>query len=145
VSRLAVVDTSVAAKWFLDEPNASQALSLLDDPWELHAPDFLDLELDHFLTKRYRRGELTRGEAVSIRAAFAEFPIRRHSFQDLQDTAFELACRHQRGVYDCLFVAVALHIGAKLVTADRRLHDALTDRPGVGDALLWVGNLEVPG
>lgn len=145
MSRIAVVDTSVAAKWFLDEPNAAQALRLLDDRWELHAPDFLDLELDHLLAKRFRRGELTRAEAASIRAAFAEFPIRRHDFHELQDAAFDLACRHQRGIYDALFVALALYLGARLVTADRRLYDALSDRPGIDGSLLWVGELGSEG
>jgi predicted nucleic acid-binding protein len=141
VTRVAVVDTSVAAKWFLDEPNAPDALRLLDDRWELHAPDFLDLELDHLLAKRFRRGELTKAEGASIRAALAEFPIHRHYFHDLQDAAFDLACRHRRGVYDSLFVALALYLGTKLVTADRRLYDASSHRPGVGDSLLWVGDI----
>lgn len=145
MSRIAVVDTSVAAKWFFDEPNAAQSLRLLDDPWRLHAPDFLDLELDHLVAKRFRRGELTRAEGASIRAAFAQLPIHRHRFQDLQDAAFDLACRHRRGIYDCLFVAVALSLGAKLVTADRRLYDAMSDPPEVRDSLLWVGDVASAG
>jgi predicted nucleic acid-binding protein len=97
VSRIAVVDTSVVAKWFFDEPHARQAHRLLGDEWEL------------------------------------------------RNAAFELACRHRRGIYDALFVAVALLLGAKLVTADRRLHDALADQPGVGDALLWIEDLPATG
>lgn len=136
-----MLDTSVAAKWFFDEPNARQAHRLLEDEWELHAPDFLDLELDHVVAKRYRRGELTRDQGARVRAAFAEFPIHRHDAHALREPAFELACRHRRGIYDALFVAVALLLGAKLVTADRRLHDALAGRPVVGDSLLWIGDL----
>lgn len=143
--RIAVVDTSVAAKWFFDEPNARHAQRLLDEDWDLHAPDFLDLELDHVVAKRCRRGELTRNESARVRAAFAGFPIHRHRSQPVRDAAFEIACRHRRGIYDSLFVAVALLLGTKLITADRRLHDALVDRPVVGGALLWIEDLPVAG
>lgn len=145
MSRIAVVDTSVVAKWFFDEPHALQAHRLLGDEWELHAPDFLDLELDHVVAKRYRRGELSHEEGARVRAAFAEFPIHRHRSHPLRDDAFELACHHRRGIYDALFVAVALGLGAKLITADRRLHDALADQPVVGDALLWIEDLPATG
>jgi predicted nucleic acid-binding protein len=61
----------------------------------------------------------------------------------IRDGAFELACRHRRGIYAALFVVVALGLGAKLITADRRLHDALAGNPAVGDALLWVGDVAI--
>ncbi len=54
-----VVDASVAAKWFIAEDNADEALMLLDRPFDLHAPDLLYLEIDNILCKLIRRGLLS--------------------------------------------------------------------------------------
>lgn len=139
--RRAVVDTSVAVKWFFDEPHAEAARRLLAADCALHAPDFVDIELDHVLAKKRRRGEIDAAEAAEVRGAFGGLPLRRHPVGILRDLAFDLACSHGRGIYDALFVALALLLDAPLVTADRRLYDALTDSPVVGDALVWVEDL----
>lgn len=134
-----VVDTSVAAKWFLDEEHGEAALRLLAAGNELHAPEFLDLEIDHVLSKKHRRGELERREAEEIRRALDAFPLQRHPAGLLREPAFALACLLRRSVYDCLFLAAARLLEAPLVTADRRLFAA-----GADDAcppVVWVGEL----
>lgn len=138
-----MVDTSVAAKWFFDEPHAAAARRLLDEGWRLHAPDFIDLELDHVLAKKRRRGEIDLAEAAEVRAAFARAPLHRQPSHTLRDLAFDLACSHGRGIYDALFAALAVLAEMPLVTADRRLYDGLSASPVVGEWLLWVE--EVPG
>jgi predicted nucleic acid-binding protein len=40
-----VVDASVAAKWFFDEPFSDEATRLLDASHTLHVPDFFLLEI----------------------------------------------------------------------------------------------------
>ncbi len=54
-----VVDASVAAKWFFDEPLSAEAARLLDVSHGLHAPDFFSLEIDSILCKKMRRGEIS--------------------------------------------------------------------------------------
>jgi len=134
-----VVDTSVAAKWFLDEEHSEAALRLLDAEHELHAPDFLEIELDHVLTKKHRRGELSRDEAEEIRRALAAFPLQRHPTDLLRNPAFDLSCLLRRSVYDCLFLTAALLLEAPLVTADRRLFEATDD--DACPEMVWVGDL----
>ena len=86
-----VIDASVAAKWFFDEPLSDEADSLLDSPHALHVPDFFLLEIDNVLCKKMRRGEISEGEAKEIRSALGFFPLQRHPFQTMMDPAFELA------------------------------------------------------
>jgi predicted nucleic acid-binding protein len=137
-----VVDTSVAAKWFLDEPHYEEALRLLESDVDLHAPAFLDIELAHILGKWVRRGQMVADEARSIHAAFEDFPLVRHETALLQDTAFELALAHGRGVYDSLFVALAALLDTRVVTADRRLVEGFRGTR-LEHRLLWIGD-EVP-
>jgi len=135
-----VVDTSVAAKWFFDEEHTDNALRLLDDRNELHVPDFLLIEVDSILCKRIRRGELDDGHGREIRSALRQFPIQGHAFAPLMDPAFELAVETHRSLYDCLFVALAVLLEGTMVTADRRLYDALSSGR-LSEHLCWVGDL----
>lgn len=137
-----VVDTSVVAKWFLDEEHANLALELLDARIDLHAPDFLELELAHVLGKKVRRGELRADEARSIHRCFEDFPVRRHDFTFIQDAALELTLAYGRGIYDCLFVALAEVLDLRLVTADRRLVEGLGSTP-MESRLLWIEDASI--
>lgn len=132
-----VVDASVAAKWFLDEEYDAQAVSLLSSQNTLHAPDFILLELDHVICKKIRRNEMTEEEGVAIREAMEVFPVLRHPFNSLRDRAFKMACSRRRGIYDSLYLCLAVVLGGKLVTADRRFFDAMADGPLTGN-LLWI-------
>jgi predicted nucleic acid-binding protein len=48
-----------------------------------------------------------------------------------------LALTMRCSVYDCLYLATALALGAPLLTADRKLYDALALTP-LGVHLRWV-------
>lgn len=138
---LYVVDASVAAKWFLEEDFSAEAARLLHPAHYLHAPEFLYLELDHVLCKRIRRGELTAEEAEEIRAMLSFFPVQSHPTSLLQDPAFALASSIGRGIYDCLYLILARFLGIRMVTADRRLYDALAQEP-LARHLYWIGDIE---
>jgi predicted nucleic acid-binding protein len=51
--------------------------------------------------------------------------------------AFALAAAHERTVYDCVYVALALQYGCEFLTADERLVNALGSRFPVR----WLGAL----
>jgi predicted nucleic acid-binding protein len=76
-----VVDASVAAKWFFDEPLSDEATGLLDASYALHVPDFFLLEIDSLLCKKMRRGEISEGESQEIRSAIHTFPLHKHPFR----------------------------------------------------------------
>ena len=53
------------------------------------------------------------------------------------EAAIEIALRTGRTVYDSQYVALAVQIGCRLVTADEKLYNALKDGP-LGTNILWV-------
>lgn len=135
-----VVDASVAAKWFIAEDNADDALELLKKPYELHAPDLLFLEVDNVLCKLIRRGLLSEEEGFNIHDKISNFPIRSYPSHNFREEAFHMAVRTKRSIYDCLYLALADALDGRLVTADRKFFQSLQDSP-LRDRMLWVEDL----
>ena len=122
-----VVDASVAAKWFLDEDHAGAARKVLHADNDAHAPDFFLLEMDNLFCKRIRRGEMNAADGNDARLMLRQLPIHYYAFASLQEFAYEIANRTGRSLYDCLYVALAVVLDARMVTADRRLYNALAE------------------
>lgn len=135
-----VVDASVAAKWFIEEEYAQPALTLLSGQHRLHAPDFLMLEIDNILCKWIRRGIISEADGEVVRSTLAQLPIQKHPFESLRDSAYSLANRTGRSLYDCLYVALAALLDGRMVTADRKLYEAVADGP-LGEHVLWVDDI----
>lgn len=134
-----IVDASVAAKWLVEEDYSSAALSILDKNVQLHAPDFLLLEMDSIITKWIRRGAVNLREGNDLRGALRQYPVHIHSFASFLDPAFEIASQMGQSIYDCLYVALADILNGKMVTADRRLYDALKNSP-FKKSIVWIEN-----
>jgi predicted nucleic acid-binding protein len=132
-----VLDASVVAKWFAREPFADQTSLLLDDRHQLHAPDFLLIEMDNILATWVRRGALTRSAAAGARTTLRRCPLQLHEAAALLDPAWTIALHTRSSIYDSLYVALAAFLKAKLVTADRKLLDALAPTP-FSKHLLWI-------
>jgi predicted nucleic acid-binding protein len=120
-----VLDSSVALKWFLSEPDSAKALRLRDDAragtHELLAPDVFPVEITHAITRAERQGRITPAEGASFVAdLLAELPDLYPSLP-LLPRAYLLSSLHRQGVYDCLYVALAEREGCELVTADDKL------------------------
>ena len=120
-----MVDASVAAQWIFNERHSPVAKQLLAGQYHLHVPDFFLLEMDNIFWKRVQRKEITFEEARVVRSAFRRFPLQTHPFVDLLDLAYAVA--HQCGLtlYDSLYVALAILLESRLVTADKKLFDGL--------------------
>jgi predicted nucleic acid-binding protein len=115
-----VVDASVGVKWFLPEVYATEARQWRNGPDELHTLTFFfDLEIANILWKKIQRGEITRSDADLILGQLSAPPLPRHSEEPLLPSAFDLAIRTQRTVYDCLYVALAVQLAGRMVTADQ--------------------------
>ena len=140
--KLYVVDASVAGKWLLpgpSEPLQQEAVSLLhqlvDGQVSLIVPDFFWIEIANILWKAIRTGRCTRSTADMALSA-----LRRHELTTLPalalvDSAFDKAIVYGRSVYDSIYLALALEIGGKLVTADEKLVNAV----GTGLPIIWLG------
>ena len=136
-----VVDASVGVKWFVPEVHAEEARQWRNGPDELHVPAFFfDLEIANILWKKVRRGEIARTDADLIIGQLTALPLTRHPDAPLLISAFNLADRNQRTVYDCLYFALAVQLGGRMVTADERLYNSLATTPWAGN-ICWVGDL----
>ena len=127
-----VVDTSVAVKWFFDEPESSAAVNLLEEAragrLALVVPDLVYPEFGNAVRKRVVRDGLAPEDGAVVVAAFtrvafhAVLPTRL-----LVPAAYRLALESGATVYDAIFLAAAGRAKAALVTADERLYRAASD------------------
>jgi predicted nucleic acid-binding protein len=83
------------------------------------------VEFANIIWKAVRLGRFPK---VSAGAALAS--LREHNFpavpsQKLLDGAFQIAAAFERTVYDCLYIALAVHPNAQFITADERLANSL--------------------
>ena len=137
---IAVLDSSVAVKWYAAEEGSEQAAALIGSP--LAAPDLIRLEVGHALWRKVRRGEMRREQADAalphLTAALALLPA-----DPLTEQALEMAFEAGHPVYDCVFLAAARLLGVPLLTADRELASRIggTDaEPGVVLLEEWEGS-----
>ena len=135
-----VLDASVVAAAFFQEAHAEVARGLLTGGGTLHAPDLINAELANVIWKRHGRGEIGEDEAAGLLADFRSLPLRITPCGELVETALALALRTGRSVYDCVYVSLAVKIGSVLVTADKRLVNALAGTPLAGH-VAWIGGL----
>jgi predicted nucleic acid-binding protein len=130
----AVVDSSLVIKWFVPEVLTAEAIRLRGSGQVLHAPDFLDVEVANIAWKKIRRGVMLRIEGDFIISQLPLLPLVRHSAGPLLPSAFDLADRTGRTVYDCLYLALAVQLGGQMVTADDRLANAFA-------STAWAANV----
>jgi predicted nucleic acid-binding protein len=107
-----VLDSSVAVKWVLTEVDTDKALRLRDTyrggQCQLIAPDWFQLEVANVLGKAAARKLITGADALrGYNNVLLDAPML-HESLPLADSAFQLALKHQRAVYDCLYLALAM-------------------------------------
>jgi predicted nucleic acid-binding protein len=124
-----VVDASAGVKWFVPEVDSDAALRLQDPAHQLHVPSLFDAEVANTIWKKLRRGELSSATANSIVAQLPSVPVPRHADGPLVKTAFELAEKTGRTVYDSLYLALAGQLAGQVATADDRFVNALSGTP----------------
>ena len=92
--RRLVVDTSVAAKWYLTEELEKEAQEILDAGQRgemlLLAPESVEPELWNVLWQRQRRGELSPEEVRGYWSNFREIPIFLTDVRQLMPLAAEV-------------------------------------------------------
>lgn len=137
---LLVVDASVAAKWVLVEEYTDAALRLLDVDFDLIGPDLLLLELASVLRKKARRDEITVEGGRLMLQAIRRAPLQLQPSDPLLEPAWEIASEFDRGIYDCIYLALAAASGSRMVTADRKLINAIAGSR-LAEHLLWVEDI----
>lgn len=135
-----VVDASVGAKWWFPEAHREAALRLRSPAHDLHAPALFDLEVCSVVCKRIRRGEISARDGERVADLLEQVPVRRHGDRELLRPALALAHTTRQTLYDCLYLALALILEARMVTADERFYRA-TRSAGAAEHLVWVGDV----
>jgi predicted nucleic acid-binding protein len=136
--RPCVVDASVVAAAFFPEDHSNAARALLAGDRELLAPDLVYAEVGNVIWKRHARREIDEAEAGELLADVLRLPLRTTPSEELVASALSLALRVGRTVYDCLYIALAVRSGSVMVTADRRLANALAGG-SIGRHVAWIG------
>jgi predicted nucleic acid-binding protein len=111
-----VIDASVAAKWFLPEPDSEHAIELAVRE-RLIAPALIFSEVANAVWSK--REFLAAGEQLSLerfRSSLAEVA----EDDRLTEGALRIAMELDHPVYDCLYLQLAIERGLRLVTADAK-------------------------
>lgn len=124
MSRL-VIDASVLIKLFVSEDGSREVASAVKKADELLAPELLLAETGNILWKYVPRNDLAAADANQILAEMMQMPIQFTATSELIEAALKLAIETDRTVYDCLYLALAVHSKEVLLTADERLVNAL--------------------
>jgi predicted nucleic acid-binding protein len=132
-----IVDSSVVIKWYVPEVHSADALRYLDPGLERHAPELLLAEVANVLWKKVVRGELTPDEAARIADEVRQADVVIHPMAGLFGPALTIATATGRSAYDCIYLALADALSVPVVTADRRLLNALQGGPHA-QRITWV-------
>jgi predicted nucleic acid-binding protein len=127
-----VVDASVAVKWCLPREHEDLVLQAEELLVSYRAgteiflvPDLFWLEVANALWKAVWKQKIDSEVAARSLQVVRDLNIPTISSVDLVPRALRLAVEHRRTVYDSIYVALALHAKANLITADERLANAL--------------------
>ncbi len=130
-----VLDTNVALKWVLPEPDSPKADALRgafqEETHELLAPDVFPVECAHVLTRAERQKIIQPGQAAKYLFAILGAGPALHPYQPLLPRAVDISSQIRIGVYDCLYLALAEQEQCEVVTADVHLAKAATGFPVV--------------
>jgi predicted nucleic acid-binding protein len=133
-----IIDASVAVKWVVFEDGSEQALELLGR--ELAAPAIWLAEAAHALRTKCAKGEISEAEASEFALDLADAPVTPLNLKDLLPMAMRMALDLDHAIYDCFYLAAALHKDTKLVTADRRLLVKTAAHPYLASRAIMLGD-----
>lgn len=114
-----VVDASVAAKWYLQEPFSEECLRLLKSGAPVAVPELIDAQVGHMLWQRVKTHQLSVVEAERILRNLKALPLKRVPIIDLAEDALAVASATTRTFDEALYLALALRNHTQLITADR--------------------------
>ena len=133
-----VVDASVVLKWFLPEIHSEAARRLLDGAHQYIAPDLLFPEVGNAVWKKVRRGEMTRQEGQRLISDLAAVAVETIATRGLIGDACAMAMASGQTVYDATYLALAVRLETRLITADQRLEKAVAANRVLADHICMI-------
>jgi predicted nucleic acid-binding protein len=122
-----VVDSNVIAYLYLTGEHTAAAEALLQSDGTWAAPLLWRSEMRNILAGYLRRGALSFEQALAIQAE-AEDLLRGGEYEVSSQAVLNLVASSACTAYDCEFVAVAQHLGSRLVTMDAKLLKAFPNQ-----------------
>jgi len=121
-----VIDASVAAKWFVDEPDSDLARSVLldlrDGPGRYAVPELFFVEMLSVLSKMAEsEAQLKDLLGILEDLGFARLALGHETLQ----RAAELAYTRGLSAYDAVYASTASLLGGQWLTADTRAHEKI--------------------
>lgn len=125
-SRMLVIDASVAAKWFVDEPESDAARSVLldlqDGPSWFSVPELFFVEMLSVLSKMTASEE----QLKELMGILEDLGLARLGLgHETLARAAELAYSWGLSAYDAVYAATADLLGGLWLTADARAHEKI--------------------
>lgn len=135
-----VVDASVAVKWLIPEDGSVAAVELYSR--DLHAPTLLRIEIGNVLRTLSTRGALTDDQARGAFDLLLNALVTWHEPDpELLHNSLEIAMTLKHPIYDCVYLALAIDVGAALVTADRRFYRAASAKAELTGIVSLLGEI----
>ena len=138
-----VIDASVLIKFYVPEILSDRAERLLarveKKEIDLLAPDLIYPEAGNILSKKQRLKELTRPEVEQITDAILLLPLKIEVSKSLLTVAVDIAIAYGMTVYDALYLSLAKVYETTMITADRKLVEALA-KADLRDSITWLGS-----
>ena len=135
-----VLDASVVVKWFAVESYTPAALRLMRAPVEFASPDLLIAEVTNTMWKKVRRGELTADEAQRRVETLTSIDVITVPCRDLAGEAHQLATMTGRSVYDSMYLALAIRLGTRVITADAKFLNAIKSFPVLAPHISFIAD-----
>jgi predicted nucleic acid-binding protein len=130
-----VIDASGMAFALLGRSDQAVGLRLRLAAEVCHAPHLIDAEVGNVLRRHVLRASLSAADAEILLCSGAPLVDHRHQMTGALARA-AWALRQNLSFYDALYIALAVALGAPLVTADHRLSGA----PDLGCVVEYVGS-----
>lgn len=119
-----ILDTSVVAKWFLEEDDTQKALKIRDKyvrgEMDVEIPDLLIYELANVLRYKNFSEDEIRDAINSITEM--DFLIISPS-STLIHRAAQISLNEEISIYDAVYIAMSDYFDTPVVTADKKLYD----------------------
>ncbi len=137
-----VIDASVVIKFYIPEILSDKSAEVMTRVAKgelmLCAPELLYPETGNILWKKQCRHELTPAEVDEIVDAITALPLRIESSMPVMPLAVSIAMYSGITVYDAMYMAVARIYKTKMITADKKLMDALA-KTEFQNNVQWLG------
>ena len=124
-----VVDASIVIKWFVPEVHGDAARRLLEYSHHYIAPDLLFAETANAIWKKVRRGELPTRYGQRLVKDVGRVAVETVPCRALAPDAYALATATGRTVYDAMYLALAVRLDTRMITADERLAATVAAMP----------------